>query len=146
MWFSPESHGYDIVMSDRSDQPVAGAPIPPVDADAAATPPDDLQGSQPAPPDRVVERVPTGTGLRWGLILGIILAIPLIVFLAQNTQSVTINFLAWTGQVPLVAVLGATVILTIVIDELIGLAVRSRRRKAIVEHQELQRLRSAPPR
>jgi hypothetical protein len=28
------------------------------------------------------------------------------------------------------------VVVTIVIDELIGLAVRSRRRKAIVEHQE----------
>jgi uncharacterized integral membrane protein len=144
--FSPEFLGYDIVMNDRSDQPVTGAPIPPVDADAAATPPDELEVSQPAPPDRVVERVPTGTGLRWGLILGIILSIPLIVFLAQNTQSVTINFLTWTGQIPLVAVLGATVILTIVIDELIGLAVRSRRRKSIVEHQELQRLRSAPPR
>jgi uncharacterized integral membrane protein len=133
-------------MTDRPDQPVTGAPIPLADADAAATPPDDVEASPPAPSDRVVERVPTGTGLRWGLILGIILSIPLIVFLAQNTQSVTINFLAWTGQIPLVAVLGATVVVTIVIDELIGLAVRSRRRKAIVEHQELQRLRSAPPR
>ena len=71
-----------------------------------------------------MERVPTGTGLRWGLILGIVLSIPLVVFLAQNTQSVTINFLDWTGQVPLVAVLGVTVIATIVIVELIGLAVR----------------------
>ena len=132
-------------MSDRPDQPVAGGPIPPVDAEAAATSPG-LEVSPLPPPDRVVERVPTGTGVRWGLILGIILSIPLIVFLAQNTQSVTINFLAWTGQIPLVAVLGATVIITIVIDELIGLAVRSRRRKSIVEHQELQQLRSAPPR
>ena len=84
--------------------------------------------------------------MRWGLILGIVLSIPLVVFLAQNTQSVTISFLAWTGQVPLVAVLGVTVIATIVIDELIGLAVRSRRRKAIVERQELERLRSVSPR
>ena len=132
-------------MSDHSDQPDTGGPIPSVDAEAAATNPG-LEVSTLAPPDRVVERVPTGTGLRWGLILGIILSIPLIVFLAQNTQSVTINFLAWTGQIPLVAVLGATVIITIVIDELIGLAVRSQRRKSIIEHQELQRLRSAPPR
>ncbi len=132
-------------MSDRSDQPDTGGPIPSVDAEAAATNPG-LEVSPLAHPDRVVERVPTGTGPRWGLILGIILAIPLIVFLAQNTQSVTINFLAWTGQIPLVAVLGTTVIITIVIDELIGLAVRSQRRKSIVEHQELQRLRSAPPR
>ncbi len=87
-----------------------------------------------------------GTGLRWGLILGIVLAIPLVIFLAQNTQSVTINFLTWSGQVPLVAVLGVTVIVTIVIDEVIGLAVRARRRKAIADRQELERLRSAPPR
>jgi uncharacterized integral membrane protein len=132
-------------VSDDSDEPVTGAPNPPVEVDAAAT----LAVEpvvQSASPERVVERVPTGTGLRWGLILGIVLSIPLVVFLAQNTQSVTINFLAWSGQVPLVAVLGVTVIATIVIDELIGLAVRSRRRKAIGERQELERLRSVPPR
>ena len=133
-------------MSDGPDQPVTGAAIPQVDADATATPQDELDVSQPASPERVVERVPTGTGLRWGLILGIVLSIPLVVFLAQNTQSVTINFLSWTGQVPLVAVLGVTVIATIVIVELIGLAVRSRRRKAIAERQELERLRTVPPR
>lgn len=132
-------------MSDDLDEPVSGAPNPPVEVDAATTIPVD-PASQSASPERVVERVPTGTGLRWGLILGIVLSIPLVVFLAQNTQSVTINFLDWTGQVPLVAVLGVTVIATIVIVELIGLAVRSRRRKAIAERQELERLRSVPPR
>ena len=102
--------------------------------------------ANPHRPSGLWNGCPPGPGLRWGLILGIVLSIPLVVFLAQNTQSVTINFLAWTGQVPLVAVLGVTVIATIVIDELIGLAVRSRRRKAIAERQELERLRSVSPR
>ena len=74
-----------------------------------------------------------------GLIIGIILAIPLIVFLAQNTQSVEINFINWSAQVPLVSVLAATVVLTVVITEVIGLFVRRRRRKVLAERAELRR-------
>ena len=84
-----------------------------------------------------------GTGPRWGLIIGIILAIPLIVFLAQNTQSVVINFISWTTEVPLVSVLASTVVLTVIITEVIGLFVRRRRRRVLAEHAELRRLRSS---
>ncbi len=84
-----------------------------------------------------------GTGPRWGLIIGIVLAIPLIVFLAQNTQSVEINFINWSAEVPLVSVLAATVVLTVVITEVIGLFVRRRRRRVLAERAELRRLRSS---
>ena len=59
-------------------------------------------------------------------------------FLAQNTQSVEINFINWSAQVPLVSVLAATVVLTVVITEVIGLFVRRRRRKVLAERAELR--------
>ncbi|HEX2369002.1 MAG TPA: LapA family protein [Acidimicrobiia bacterium] len=124
-------------MTDRPDDTL-GADLPPV------PPPEDGVAESSVPPSQpVVEKTPTGTGPRWGLIIGIILAIPLIVFLAQNTQYVVINFMSWTTEVPLVSVLASTVVLTVIITEVIGLFVRRRRRKVLAERAELRRLRSS---
>ncbi len=124
-------------MTDRTDDTVGGE-LPPL-------PPQEEIVAEPTPPTSqpIVEKTPTGTGPRWGLIIGIVLAIPLIVFLAQNTQSVEINFINWSAQVPLVSVLAATVVLTVIITEVIGLFVRRRRRKVLAERAELRRLRSS---
>ncbi|HEX2404819.1 MAG TPA: lipopolysaccharide assembly protein LapA domain-containing protein [Acidimicrobiia bacterium] len=116
-------------------------------------PDDTLGGELPPPPEEVVSEptlppsppveAPTSTGPRWGLIIGLILAVPLIVFLAYNTQLVEINFINWSAQVPLVSVLAATVVLTVIITEVIGLFVRRRRRRVLAERAELRRLRSS---
>ncbi len=124
-------------MTDRPDDTL-GADLPPM------PPPEDVVAESTVPPSQpVVEKAPKGTGPRWGLIIGIILAIPLIVFLAQNTQYVVINFMNWTTEVPLVSVLASTVVLTVIITEVIGLFVRRRRRKVLAERAELRRLRSS---
>jgi uncharacterized integral membrane protein len=120
-------------MTDHPDDTLGGE-LPPPAGEVVSEP------TLPPPPQ--VE-APTGLGPRWGLIIGIIVAIPLIVFLAQNTQSVEINFINWSAQVPLVSVLAATVVLTVVITEVIGLFVRHRRRKVLAERAELRRLRSS---
>ncbi len=124
-------------MTDRTDDTV-GDELPPL-------PPHEEIVAEPSPPTSqpIVEKTPSGTGPRWGLIIGIVLAIPLIVFLALNTQSVEINFINWSTEVPLVSVLAATVVLTVIITEVIGLFVRRRRRKILAERAELRRLRSS---
>ncbi len=50
------------------------------------------------------------SGLWTGLVLISVLLILLIIFIAQNTDSVAISFLSWSGEAPLaVALLAATV-------------------------------------
>jgi uncharacterized integral membrane protein len=120
-------------MTDHPDETLGGE-LPP--------PPEEAVSEPTLPPTPPVEAL-SSIGPRWGLIIGIILAIPLIVFLAQNTQSVEINFINWSAQVPLVSVLAATVVLTVIITEVIGLFVRRRRRRVLAERAELRRLRSS---
>lgn len=86
--------------------------------DAAATTPE-----SPAADATSEKPVPTGTtpgkdplrgsrtsGLWTGLVLISVLLILLIIFIAQNTDSVGIAFLGWEGEAPLaVALLAATV-------------------------------------
>jgi uncharacterized integral membrane protein len=126
-------------MTDHPDDTLGGELPPP----PAEPPLPEEVISEPALPTSPPVEAPEGTGPRWGLIIGIILAIPLIVFLAQNTQSVEINFINWSAQVPLGSVLAATVVLTVIITEVIGLFVRRRRRRVLAERAELRRLRSS---
>lgn len=71
-----------------SDQPVAGA-----DPDLAV-PPASPSGRDPLRASRA--------GRAWVAVvaLGVVLVL-LIVFIAQNTQKVTVRFLGWEGQTPL---------------------------------------------
>ena len=80
-----------------SDQSTPAPPDPPAGGDADQTPAEDpLRQSR--------------TGQFWvGLTgFGIVLVL-LIIFIAQNTQSVRVSFLAWSGQAPLAVVLLAAV-------------------------------------
>jgi uncharacterized integral membrane protein len=87
------------------------------------------------------ERVFVGTGLFWGLIFGVILALAVIILAAQNTDTVTISFLAWEFSTPLIVLILGALLIGVIVDELLGLVYRKRRRRTLRERDELKRLR-----
>lgn len=89
--------------------------------------------------DRVEYR---GTGFYVGLVAILLFALALLVLAVQNTQEVDVDFLGFTFTVPLFAVAIGAAILAVVLDELIGLVWRRRRRTRLEERAELDRLRA----
>jgi len=82
-----------------------------------------------------------GTGVFWGLVIGVILAIIVIVFASQNTQAAVVKVITWEWSSPLFVVVLISLIVGIVLDEIVGLLFRSRRRRRLAEKAELHRLR-----
>lgn len=87
------------------------------------------------------ERVFVGTGVFWGLILGLVLALAVIILAAQNTGAVTISFLAWDFSTSLIVVILGSILIGIVLAELFGLVYRKRRRQTLRDREALKRLR-----
>lgn len=95
----------------------------------------------------------------WATVLiGLAAAIALLVFVAQNTDQVTVEWTVWKVDVSLAAVVFGAMILGAVIALVAGFVWRFQRRRRLRERQELKRLRherggsqvrgdsSAPPR
>lgn len=82
-----------------------------------------------------------GSGIRWGFVAGLVLAVLLVILVFQNTGPVEFSFLVWEIRTPLAALLIATAVIAAVADELVGLVVRSRRRRRLAEREELLELR-----
>lgn len=94
----------------------------------------------PDPDKRVQYR---GTGFYLGLVAILVFALALLVLAVQNTQEVDVDFFGFVFTVPLFAVAIGAAILAVVLDELIGLVWRRRRRTRLEERAELHRLRAA---
>jgi uncharacterized integral membrane protein len=105
-------------------------------------------GAEAAPEARPQEpeqqRVFLGTGLFWSLILGLLLAAALVIFVFQNTQTVEVDWLGFTFTAPLVGLLLGTAVTAVILDQIASLLFRRRRRRALTERQELDRLRHQP--
>ncbi len=82
------------------------------------------------------------SGIPWGLGLFLIIAILLVVFAVQNTQLVTLNFIGWEGEFPLVVIIVAVAAVAVILDEILGVVLRRRRRRRRAEKAELKRLRA----
>ncbi len=82
-----------------------------------------------------------GAGIRWSYLFGSVLTVAIIILAAQNTESVEFEFLTWNYTAPLAAVILATAFVAIVIDELIGVIWRFRRRRQLRQRAELDQLR-----
>lgn len=82
-----------------------------------------------------------GTGVTPLMIVLSVLAVLLIVFLAQNTDSVPIEFLVWDGEAPLFLVVLVSVAASAFLTLGVSGVWRRRRRRQRTEHEELQRLR-----
>lgn len=110
--------------------------------DGQAPPSPDMAGeANQTAPEVVRERVFVGTGLFWGLIVGIVLALAVVILAAQNTDRITVSFLGWDFSTPLIVLVLGSLLIGVVVDELFGLVYRKRRRRTLGEREELQRLR-----
>lgn len=86
------------------------------------------------------EREFVGTGLFWGLVVGVLLAVAVVILIAQNTGSTTIAFLGWDFSTPLIVVILGTLLVGVVFDELFGLVYRARRRRTMHDRDRLKRI------
>jgi uncharacterized integral membrane protein len=86
------------------------------------------------------ERVFVGTGLFWGLIIGVVLAIGVLILAAQNTDSITVTFMAWEFSTPLIVLILGAILIGVVFDEVFGLFYRTRRRRTQRDRDHLARL------
>lgn len=104
---------------------------------------EDTEVTRDPEPATKIEHHPqfVGTGVFWGLVVGVILALIVVVFAAQNTQSATIKVLPWDWSSPLFVVVLISLLIGIVLDEIVGLLYRARRRRRLSEKEELKRLR-----
>jgi uncharacterized integral membrane protein len=89
------------------------------------------------------ERVFVGTGLFWGLIIGVVLAIGVLVLVAQNTESITMAFLGWDFSTPLIVLILGALLIGVVLTEICGLFYRSRRRRTQRDRDHLERLQQS---
>jgi uncharacterized integral membrane protein len=99
--------------------------------------PDETKGVSPSPKSST----PAPSGVPWGLaafLLGVVL---LVVFVVQNVQDVSLRFLGFEGEYPLALIIIVIVALTILLDEILGAAIKKRRRTRRAEREELHRLR-----
>lgn len=93
-------------------------------------------------PEPEQHRVFAGTGISWAFILGVILTVAIIVLAVQNTDTVPVNLFFWETTAPLIIVMLVTALAAILIDEMIGLVIRRRKRKVLAEREELKQLRA----
>jgi uncharacterized integral membrane protein len=102
--------------------------------------PDAIAG--PPTTDRAAtkERVFVGTGLFWGLIIGVVLAIGVLILAAQNTASITVTFMAWDFATPLIVLILGAILIGVVFAELFGLFYRTKRRRTQRDRDHLERL------
>jgi len=70
-----------------------------------------------------------GAGVMAGLLVLLAVAILVVVVVAQNTDRVTFELLWWDARVPLAVLVLCAALATLVVDQVVGLVWRRRRRK-----------------
>ena len=123
-----------LVADDESGKPAG-------DAFAASEGAESEAARPPAQHDGEVTPVFRGTGVSAAMVVGVVLAILAIIVAVQNTNDVNVDFLAWELDAPLVAVILAAAVAGVLLDEILGLFWRRRRRRHLAERAELRRLR-----
>lgn len=101
-----------------------------------------LEGGDTSSHEPEVINVDRGTGVTALLLAASVFAVLFIIFLAQSTDSVPVEFLVWEGEAPLFVVLLATMAATALTTLALAGVWRRRRRRSRSEREELQRLRA----
>jgi len=105
--------------------------------------PDGMAGPSTTTRAATKERVFVGTGLFWGLIIGVVLAIGVLILAAQNTASITVTFTAWDFSTPLIVLILGAILIGVVFAELFGLFYRTKRRRTQRDRDHLERLQQS---
>jgi uncharacterized integral membrane protein len=107
--------------TDPQFPPVASSHPGPLDPIEPEPPTVDTAAPKPPPPENAVKF--TKAAALWSsLIVGFLVLIVLLIFIAQNTESGTFHFLGWSWSLPLGVALLAAAILGGVITFLVGAA------------------------
>jgi uncharacterized integral membrane protein len=107
--------------TDPQFPPVASSHPGPLDPIEPGPPTVDTSVPKPPPPENAVKF--TKAAALWSsLIVGFLILIVLLIFIAQNTESGTFHFLGWSWSLPLGVALLAAAILGGVITFLVGAA------------------------
>ncbi len=93
-------------------------------------------------PEPEQHRIFAGTGISWAFVFGVILTVAIIILAVQNTDPVPVTLYFWETEAPLIIVMLVTALVAILIDEMIGLVIRRRKRRIMAEREELRRLRA----
>jgi uncharacterized integral membrane protein len=91
--------------------------------------------------DNSVRREFHGTGLYWSLLIGLIVATVILIGIVQNSQSVQVQYLVWHLNTPLIVVLLVTIVASVLLSALVGVAWRHSRRRQLADREELRGLR-----
>jgi uncharacterized integral membrane protein len=105
----------------------------PADTRASASP--DVR-SEPAASKQYV-----GTGVVVSLVIGLLVAVAAIIFIAQNGERIALEWLWADFGVSLAVVVLGAIVFGIIVDESVGLAWRRMRRRRLQERDELLALR-----
>lgn len=85
---------------------------------------------QPESTQQAVEPEPKrGAGLSISVAVGIVLLVLFAIFALQNTETVEVEFLAWTFQTSRIVMLLVTAGIFVILDEIAGYLWRRRRRQ-----------------
>lgn len=76
------------------------------------------------------------------LIVNLVVVVPIVILLASNTHRVDLEWLGWSIRVPLYVVLLTTFVAGAILDEIIGIVWRVRRRRSEALKTELQSFRN----
>ena len=66
----------------------------------------------------------------------------MIILVFQNTQTTRFDFLQWSIEAPLAALLLGTTLIAVIIDEIVGYVIRIRRRRVKRQLAELKELKA----
>ncbi len=100
-------------------------PLPDASADTLAPPPP----------------IDSPPGIPWRLTVFLLLTVLVVVFAVQNTQDVELRFLGWSWELPLVIIILIAVVVSVILDEVLGGILKRRRSQLRREREELDRLR-----
>lgn len=97
---------------------------------------------EPAPAPVTPTTVYKGSGFRWSMLFGALLLAVVIILVFQNTQTTRFDFLQWSIEAPLAALLLGTTLIAVMIDEIVGYVIRIRRRRVKRQLAELKELKA----
>jgi uncharacterized integral membrane protein len=101
-------------------------------------PPDEFEGSEEGEPsfDAGPPARPESTGIAWGFVAVLILALLVAVFIVQNDEPIGVEFLWFDFEMSIWIVVLAVILITLVADQVISLFYRRRKRKSRWEGSE----------
>ncbi|MDH3193950.1 MAG: lipopolysaccharide assembly protein LapA domain-containing protein [Acidimicrobiia bacterium] len=124
------SDGIDL--TDTEVMPLGSGELPTADAPVEET------VVAPVTPTTVYK----GSGFRWSMLFGALLLAVVIILVFQNTQTTRFDFLQWSIEAPLAALLLGTTLIAVLIDEIVGYVIRIRRRRIKRQLAELKELKA----